>query len=208
MSSSTSPARGADPRRHDDGAALLDVVDAQHLEGVMAKRRDTPVHAGAPVTVVAQDQAPPSRRAGRRRMATGRGRARGSARGVAGRLPRRRRRAALRRPRRQRVLAIAELDDLERVVSRRSPSTRTRSRPRCGGCDAPGARFVRPELVVEVAFGEWTPDGRLRHPSYLGRRFDKPATRSAAPDAGSPAASSGTPTSTEEVSRCPANRRT
>src|SRR4051812_9262303 len=30
------------------------------------------------------------------------------------------------------------------------------------------ARWVEPVLVAEVAFGEWTPDGRLRHPSYLG----------------------------------------
>jgi len=36
-----------------------------------------------------------------------------------------------------------------------------------------GAHWVRPELVVEVAFGEWTQDGRLRHPSYLGQRTDK-----------------------------------
>ncbi len=32
--------------------------------------------------------------------------------------------------------------------------------------------FVEPDLVVEVAFGEWTPDGNLRHPVYLGRRPD------------------------------------
>jgi bifunctional non-homologous end joining protein LigD len=35
------------------------------------------------------------------------------------------------------------------------------------------ARWVRPTLVVEVAFGEWTGAGRLRHPAYLGRRDDK-----------------------------------
>lgn len=35
------------------------------------------------------------------------------------------------------------------------------------------AHWVRPELVIEVAFGEWTADGILRHPSHLGRRFDK-----------------------------------
>jgi bifunctional non-homologous end joining protein LigD len=35
------------------------------------------------------------------------------------------------------------------------------------------ARWVRPEMVVEVEFGEWTGDGRLRHPSYLGERTDK-----------------------------------
>ena len=37
------------------------------------------------------------------------------------------------------------------------------------------ARWVRPELVVQVAFGEWTGDGRLRHPAYLGERTDKVA---------------------------------
>lgn len=37
------------------------------------------------------------------------------------------------------------------------------------------AVWVRPELVVQVAFGEWTPERRLRHPSYLGRRDDKAA---------------------------------
>lgn len=34
-------------------------------------------------------------------------------------------------------------------------------------------RWVEPQLVVEVAFGEWTPAGHLRHPVYLGERVDK-----------------------------------
>ena len=38
-----------------------------------------------------------------------------------------------------------------------------------------GPRWVRPELVAELEFGEWTHDDRLRHPSYLGLRDDKPA---------------------------------
>jgi len=38
-----------------------------------------------------------------------------------------------------------------------------------------GAHFVDPELVAHVKFGEWTPDGRLRHPSFQGLREDKPA---------------------------------
>jgi bifunctional non-homologous end joining protein LigD len=38
-----------------------------------------------------------------------------------------------------------------------------------------GPRWVRPELVAELEFGEWTGDGRLRHPSYLGLRDDKTA---------------------------------
>ncbi len=39
----------------------------------------------------------------------------------------------------------------------------------------PGTRWVRPELVAQVAFSEWTRDGRLRHPRFLGLREDKPA---------------------------------
>ena len=34
---------------------------------------------------------------------------------------------------------------------------------------------VDPVVVVEVAFMEWTPDGMLRHPAYIGRRYDKSA---------------------------------
>ncbi len=33
--------------------------------------------------------------------------------------------------------------------------------------------FVEPTLVVEVQYSEWTPDGRVRQPSYKGRRDDK-----------------------------------
>ena len=40
---------------------------------------------------------------------------------------------------------------------------------------ARGATWLRPELVAELAFAEWTGDGRLRHPSYLGLRTDKAA---------------------------------
>jgi bifunctional non-homologous end joining protein LigD len=33
--------------------------------------------------------------------------------------------------------------------------------------------WVTPKLVGEVAFTEWTADGRLRHPSWRGLRPDK-----------------------------------
>lgn len=38
-----------------------------------------------------------------------------------------------------------------------------------------GAKWVDPKLVAQVGFTEWTRDGRLRHPRFLGLRFDKPA---------------------------------
>jgi len=36
-------------------------------------------------------------------------------------------------------------------------------------------QWLRPELVCQVRFSEWTQDGRLRHPVFLGLRRDKPA---------------------------------
>jgi bifunctional non-homologous end joining protein LigD len=35
--------------------------------------------------------------------------------------------------------------------------------------------WVRPEMVVEVTYANWTGDGLLRHVVYLGEREDKPA---------------------------------
>ncbi len=37
------------------------------------------------------------------------------------------------------------------------------------------ARWAEPKLVAQIEFTEWTEDGRLRHPRYLGLRDDKPA---------------------------------
>ena len=37
------------------------------------------------------------------------------------------------------------------------------------------AHWVRPEIVVQVAFTEWTVHGKLRHPRLLGVRDDKSA---------------------------------
>ena len=45
----------------------------------------------------------------------------------------------------------------------RAPKTRTR------------AHWIQPTLVGEVGFTEWTHDGSMRHPTYLGLREDKPA---------------------------------
>jgi bifunctional non-homologous end joining protein LigD len=54
--------------------------------------------------------------------------------------------------------------------SRRSQSPFAEELPRPVARDAV---YVEPLLVGEVAFGEWTQDGRLRHPVWRGLRDDK-----------------------------------
>src|SRR5262249_59563537 len=48
----------------------------------------------------------------------------------------------------------------------RAMPTKTNARP----------HWVKPELVCEVAFTEWTEDGHLRHPIFQGLPEDVPAS--------------------------------
>ena len=50
-----------------------------------------------------------------------------------------------------------------------SPFTKATGLPRLR------AHWVRPDIVVQVAFLEWTGHGKMRHPRLLGVRFDKDA---------------------------------
>jgi bifunctional non-homologous end joining protein LigD len=72
--------------------------------------------------------------------------------------------------------AVALRTRLAKLVSSKSPfpvgttrSTRWLSQP------AAADHWVKPQLVAEISFAEWTPDGSVRHASYQGLREDKPA---------------------------------
>jgi DNA ligase D-like protein (predicted ligase) len=75
-------------------------------------------------------------------------------------------------------------DRLEALEQPRSPFTAGSGLPR-------QARWVKPRLVGQFAFGEWTRDGKLRHPRYLGLREDKPAEEVVRERAGFAAPASG-----------------
>ena len=57
---------------------------------------------------------------------------------------------------------------LDALAIATTPFTRAVGLPRA-------AHWVRPELVVQVAFMEWTRHGKLRHPRLIGMRDDKAA---------------------------------
>jgi bifunctional non-homologous end joining protein LigD len=59
---------------------------------------------------------------------------------------------------------------LEALATRECPFS-----PRPEGWLGKNAHWVRPELVCEVAFTEWTSDGKIRHPSFQGLREEKRA---------------------------------
>ncbi len=61
---------------------------------------------------------------------------------------------------------MKRLRPLETKTSPFSGKLKTNQRP----------HWVRPELVAQIKFAEWTADGKLRHPVYLGLRDDKNAT--------------------------------
>jgi DNA ligase D-like protein (predicted ligase) len=63
------------------------------------------------------------------------------------------------------------LDDLSRRLSSMERKTPPFADPE--GIPRKGVHWASPRLVAEVGFTEWTPDGRLRHPRFLGLRRDK-----------------------------------
>jgi bifunctional non-homologous end joining protein LigD len=72
--------------------------------------------------------------------------------------------------------AVALRTRLARLVRTTSPfpvdttrSTRWLRKP------AAEDHWVKPQLVAEISFAAWTPDGSVRHASYQGLREDKPA---------------------------------
>ena len=63
-------------------------------------------------------------------------------------------------------------DDLLRQLKARSRKSAALTVPRS---EARGAQWVRPDLVAEIAFAEFTSDNVVRHGSFLGLREDKKA---------------------------------
>ncbi len=71
-------------------------------------------------------------------------------------------------------------EELAGRLKRISVSTPVLSRAETVGLGAAewqAVHWVKPHLLCEVAFTEWTADGRIRHPSFQGLREDKNASQ-------------------------------
>ncbi len=63
-----------------------------------------------------------------------------------------------------------------RELRRQLDALAAERKPFAAGTGIPrDAHWVRPDLVCEVSFGEWTRDGKVRHSVFHGLRTDKPA---------------------------------
>jgi bifunctional non-homologous end joining protein LigD len=153
--------------RHDDGEALYAAVHDMELEGLMAKRLDSPYLPGKRTTAWRKVK----RRVQRAFVVGGWAEGEGGRKGRIGGL--------LIGGYRDRSLAYAgrvgsglrddEITALLRTLGdlhRETSPFEAGSVPRV---EARGAHWVEPQLVIEVAFAEWTNEGRVRHPSYQRR---------------------------------------
>jgi bifunctional non-homologous end joining protein LigD len=157
-----------------EGRELLAAAAEQHLEGVVAKRLDSPYRPGK-----RSDEWLKIKHVNRQELVIGGWLPGKGAR--AGRLgallvgffePDEDGRQVLRYA--GRVGTGFNEEDLDHLGKKLAAIPRTTS-PFSGTQPPRGANFVEPELVAEIEFRQWTPDRILRHSSYKGLREDKPA---------------------------------
>ena len=162
---------------HDDGPALLAAADRARPRGRRRQAPRLPLRAGQAHPDLAQGEGAPPPGDGRGRLAAGRGQPHRPHRRPPRRLPRRpgRRRRSRFAGRVGTGFKDAELERLGALFDDLATDECPFDPPPPRAEILRGPRWVRPELVAELEFGEWTGDGRLRHPSYLGLRDDKSA---------------------------------
>jgi bifunctional non-homologous end joining protein LigD len=158
----------------DDGDALFDVAQAQGLEGIIAKRVDSPYRVGRRTREWLKIKTENNEEF----VVAGYTRGSGRRANTFGSL----------------VLAVNEGDELRyvgnvgtgfddaeirKLLKLLRPLHRDTSpfrvAPKMPRVRKGDVQWVEPRLVAQVRFGEWTHDDHLRHPAYLGIREDKSA---------------------------------
>jgi bifunctional non-homologous end joining protein LigD len=161
-----------------DGEALLRASAAQGLEGIVAKRLDSPYQPGVRARTWVKIKS-----VGRQEFVVGgwmpgKGRRRGS---IGALLLGVYEQGALRYV--GRVGSGFDERELTRLADLLAPLERPTSAFTAGERPPRGAAFCEPRLVVEVEFAHWTQAGNLRAPVYQGLREDKDPSRVVREDA-------------------------
>ena len=68
--------------------------------------------------------------------------------------------------------AVTLIDEL---MERMEPLATDKAAVEVPRAERRGAHWIKPKLVAEINFAEFTSDGILRHPSFIALREDKPA---------------------------------
>ena len=153
--------------QHDDGAALNAAVHLMELEGLMAKRLDSIYLPGKRTTAWRKVK----RRVTRPFVVGGWAEGSGGRQGRIGGL-------LIGAYRDGELVYSGRVgsglrDDEIRTLSQSFAATSRADSPFVTGSvprlEARGAQWVEPTIVIEVAFAEWTNEGRVRHPSYQRR---------------------------------------
>jgi bifunctional non-homologous end joining protein LigD len=66
---------------------------------------------------------------------------------------------------------------IENLIERMEPLAVDKASVEVPRSDRKGAHWIEPKLVAEINFAEFTDEGILRHPSFVGLREDKPASK-------------------------------
>jgi bifunctional non-homologous end joining protein LigD len=158
------------PHWTEDGAAVLQSAREQQLEGVVAKQLDSAYHPGRRFNGWLKVKNLRTQEVVIGGWQAGEGRRAGSIGSLLLGLPEGKRlRYAGKVGTGFTDRSLRELTELlEPLQTKTSPYVEPVPRR-----DAAGAIWVKPTVVGEVRFSEWTRDGRLRHPAWRGLRPDK-----------------------------------
>ncbi len=157
------------PAAHDDGRALLDATDAAGLEGVVAKRRASTYRPGSRT----KDWVKVKVRRRQEFVVGGWGAGDGGRSGrIGGLLVGHHEPAGGPLRFAGRVGSGLTDREIEVLAGLFVPTDTSPFDPPPPSTQARDVTWVEPTVVVEVEYAEWTAEGRLRHPTYAGRRID------------------------------------
>lgn len=161
-----------------DGPVMLEAARAQGLEGLVAKRLDSPYYAGKRTSCWIKVKLQTAQEFVVAGWTPGEGSRSSSIGALLLGVYDISREEAEEQGKEQRLLYAGKVGTgfTEQFLSALLPRLKgmaLEKTPFSAGSPPKGSKFIRPELVAQVDFTEWTSGGNVRHPSFQGLREDK-----------------------------------